>query len=99
MIFCMKNQAWVKKDIYHLQTYYRNLKDSLYLAIAKELELDMERFKREMVLTPEINRLLDADLELGRKVGVEGTPTLFVNGRLANERSFSYLSGLVERAK
>ena len=79
--------------------HFRNLSDSLYLAIAKELNLDMAQFKKEMALTPEVNRILEADLELGRQVGVEGTPTLFVNGRLATDRSFSYLAGLVERAK
>ena len=43
-----------------------------------------------MALTPEVSRQIDADMELGRKVGVEGTPTIFVNGKLAQERSFDY---------
>lgn len=78
---------------------FRSLGDSLYLAVAKDIGLDMERFKKEMALTPEINRILDQDMELGRKVGVEGTPTIFVNGKLAQERSFDYFVQLLMRAK
>jgi protein-disulfide isomerase len=75
---------------------YRNLGDSLYDAVAQQIGLDMERFKREKALTPEVNRLLDKDMELGRKVGVEGTPTIFVNGRLATNRSFEYFAQFVK---
>ncbi len=79
--------------------HFRSLGDSLYLALAKELGLDINRYKKDMLLTPDINRMLDADMALGQKVGVEGTPTIFVNGRLASERSFEYFAGLIARAK
>jgi protein-disulfide isomerase len=78
---------------------FRNLNDSLYLAVAKDLKLDMARFKRDMVLTDEVNAELDADIELGRTIGVEGTPTVFVNGRLAQDRSFEYFAAMVAEAK
>ncbi len=78
---------------------FRSLGDSLYLAVASSLGLDMARFRREMPLTPAINDLLDADMELGQRVGVQGTPTIFVNGRLAEDRSFEYFAGIVEREK
>ena len=79
--------------------HYHNLGDSLYLALAKGLGLDMERFKKEMSLTPEVNATLQADMELGRKLGVEGTPTVFVNGHLATDRSFEYYASLINEAK
>ncbi len=82
-----------------LFSHFRNLGDSLYLASARELNLDLERFKREMVLTPETNRLLDEDVELGTRVGVEGTPTIFVNGHIASDRSFQYFAQMVAKAK
>jgi protein-disulfide isomerase len=78
---------------------FRGLSDSLYLAVANSLGLDMGRFRREMPLTSAINDLLDADMELGQKVGVQGTPTIFVNGRLAEDRSFEYFAAFVEKEK
>jgi protein-disulfide isomerase len=84
---------------YKVAPHYRDLKDSLYLAVAKELGLNMDQFKKDMALTPEVSKVLDADIELGRKVGVEGTPTIFVNGRLAQDRSFDYFAGLIKQKK
>ena len=78
---------------------FRELNEALYLSTAQELGLDMAKFKREMVLSPEVNKLLDADIELGRTVGVEGTPTVFVNGRLAEDRSYEYFAGIIESAR
>jgi protein-disulfide isomerase len=78
---------------------FRSLSDSLYLATARAIGLDMARFQRERVRTPEINALLDRDMALGQEIGVEGTPTLFVNGRLAEDRSYEYFAAMVERAK
>lgn len=79
--------------------HFRNLGDSLYLALGRELGLNIERFRQDMILTPEIDRMLQEDMELGRQLGVEGTPTIFVNGHLATARSFNYYAGLIEAAK
>jgi protein-disulfide isomerase len=84
---------------YKVAPHFRDLKDSLYLAVAKDLGLDMERFKKDMALTPDVAKILDEDTELGRRVGVEGTPTIFVNGRLAQERSFEYFEKLIKQNK
>jgi protein-disulfide isomerase len=93
------NQGKFFEFRYRVAPHFRALGDSLYLAVAQELKLDLERFKKEMVLTPEIGRQLDADMELGRKVGVEGTPTIFVNGHLAEERTFDYFVQQLAKAK
>jgi protein-disulfide isomerase len=77
--------------------FHRNLGDSLYEAIAQQIGLDMERFRKDKGLTPEIGLVLDKDIELGRKVGVEGTPTLFINGKLATNRSFEYFAQLLAK--
>ena len=84
---------------YKLAPSFRTLSDSMYLAVAKDIGLDLNRFKKEMALTPEVNQLLETDIALGRKVGVEGTPTIFVNGRLAQDRSFDYFVQLMRKAK
>jgi protein-disulfide isomerase len=84
---------------YKVAPHFRDLKDSLYLAVAKDLGLNMDQFKKDMALTPEVSQILDADMELGRKIGVEGTPTIFVNGRLAQDRSFDYFVRLLQQKK
>jgi protein-disulfide isomerase len=82
-----------------LVPHFRDLSEDLYLSIAQELGLDLGRFKREMVLTPEVNQQLEADINLGRQIGVEGTPTVFVNGRMAEDRSYEYFAALVQKAR
>ncbi len=82
---------------YRVAPQFRNLNDSLYLAVAKELKLDLVQFKKDMVLTPEVNAILETDIALGRQLGVEGTPTLFANGRLAEDRSFEYFERLIKK--
>jgi protein-disulfide isomerase len=84
---------------YKVAPHFRELTDSLYLGVAKELGLDLARFKKDMALTPEVSKLLDEDTELGRRVGVEGTPTIFVNGRLAQERTYDYFEKLIKQNK
>ncbi len=84
---------------FRVAPHFRELNDSIYLAVAKDLHLDMARFKKEMVMSPEVNGILEQDIELGRKLGVEGTPTIFVNGKLATDRSFDYFAHLVVAAK
>ncbi len=80
-------------------SHFRELGDSLYIALAQQLGLDVERFKKDMKLTPEIDDVLNEDEALGQRVGVEGTPTVYANGRLVEDRSFNYYSSLVMAAK
>jgi protein-disulfide isomerase len=84
---------------YKVAPHFRDLKDSVYLGVAKELGLNMDQFKKDMVLSPEVGAILDEDQLLGRKIGVEGTPTIFVNGRLAQDRSFEFFERLIQQAK
>ncbi len=94
-----ENQGQFFAFRYRVAPHYRVLGDSLYLAVAKEIGLDMERFKREMVMTPEANEKIEVDMELGRRLGVRGTPTLFVNGKLAQDRSFEYFVAAMRQAE
>jgi len=84
---------------YKVAPHYRDLKDSLYLAVAKDLGLNLDRFKKDMALTPDVSKILDEDVELGRRVGVEVTPTIFVNGRLAQDRSMEYFEQVLKKSK
>lgn len=84
---------------YRVAPHFARLGDSLYLELARDLNLDLEKFKADKALTPETEAVIDADMELGRKVGVEGTPTVFVNGKLALDRSYRYFEAKLAEAR
>jgi protein-disulfide isomerase len=59
---------------------FRTLSDSTLLAAARELKLDLVRFEADRK-SEAARKAIEADLALGAKVGVEGTPALFLNGK------------------
>jgi len=54
--------------------------------IATDLKLDMDKFKADMK-SPETLAKVEKDLKDGKKAGVTGTPTVFINGRRPQQRS------------
>jgi protein-disulfide isomerase len=63
----------------------KNLSDAKVEAIAGELGLNMEQFNRDLK-DPVIASLIDRDMNNGQQANVRGTPTIFVNGKLLNQR-------------
>jgi len=53
------------------------------LALAGEIGLDMRRFQADLD-SPELHRAVNRDLQDGLEAGVQGTPTLFIDGRHYN---------------
>ncbi|MGF1466153.1 MAG: DsbA family protein [Sandaracinaceae bacterium] len=51
---------------------------------AEQIGLDVDRFLDELD-DPEVQEAVEADKEEGRRLGVEGTPAFFVNGRRFSE--------------
>lgn len=80
---------------YGIAPHFRNLNDSTYIALAKNLGLNLEKFKKDMVLTEDIKNLILQDQILGQKVRVSGTPTLFGNGKKVQNLSFEGIASLV----
>jgi protein-disulfide isomerase len=82
---------------YKLFENYRALNDTKIQEIAKALELDMERFNRDM-RDPSIQKLVVRDIEDGRQIGLEGfpLPIIFVNGKLPIQASLQGLEDLIE---
>ncbi|PSK88099.1 protein-disulfide isomerase [Murinocardiopsis flavida] len=71
-------------------------KAELFVSFAKELDLDIGEF-RETVDSPATEKRIDADFEDGVKLGVQGTPTIFVNGRQTESMpDYSTLSSMVD---
>jgi protein-disulfide isomerase len=62
------------------------LNDSKFQEFAAQLGLDMEKFKRDMA-SPTLQKIIDRDINEGRRFGVRGVPSVYVNGRLLEERS------------
>jgi predicted DsbA family dithiol-disulfide isomerase len=59
----------------------RSLGDEFFLTKAKELGLDIEKFKADMQLE-EIQKTIEADMELANKIKINGTPAFLVNNVL-----------------
>lgn len=62
---------------------------------AREIGLDMPRFEADFA-SPEVKAQVTADMQLARRAGVRGTPTIFVNGRLLQNRTLEGFKELIE---
>lgn len=82
---------------FHHQLFknYKTINDAKIQDIAKELGLDINKFKKEMK-SPAISKLISRDLQNGRQAGVGGTPTIFINGKILKKRDLSGFSAMIE---
>lgn len=64
---------------------------------AQELGLDMAKFEADMN-SPEIAKQVEDEMKQANTNQVTGTPTLFVNGRKAANRTFDGLKGMIDEA-
>jgi protein-disulfide isomerase len=75
------------------------LSDDYYVELAKELKLDVEKFKADLK-DPSLQALIAKDMADGQAAGVGGTPTIFVNGvRLENRSDEGFESAVQEALK
>jgi protein-disulfide isomerase len=61
----------------------RELSRSSILALAGNTGLDMKRFEADLD-SPETKKAIASDVEDGDRAGVEGTPSIYINGRKYN---------------
>lgn len=75
-------QAQGKFWAFHDALYARRARfdDADIQAIAKQVGLDMKKFRKAMA-SLELDRTIEQDLSLAMSLGVSGTPVYFVNGR------------------
>lgn len=70
----------------------------LFDQYALELGLEMEQYKRDLD-SPEVRERVQRDLESGQALGVNSTPTFFLNGeRIPNPRSLEDFRTLIKAA-
>ena len=74
---------------------YQHLDDQKFREMARELNLDMEKFAKDLNDPATILRV-DKDVQLGRSVGVKGTPTIFINGSITKARTLEDFQAIVE---
>ncbi len=65
--------------------------------IAQQLNLDREKFDKDQQ-DAQIRALINRDMSEGNRVGVRGTPTVFINGRLLRNRSMAGFQNLIEKS-
>ncbi len=76
-----QNRYWEYKDLVfeNMQGIAGEFNDDRLFAFARALKLDLDEFKA-CYLERRFQSQIDADLALGQQMGVQGTPSVFVNG-------------------
>jgi protein-disulfide isomerase len=64
-------------------------------AIAEKLRLNVSKFEADMN-SPTVKQQLDTEVRQGKVAGVRGTPTFFINGRMAQTRSLEGFKAMIE---
>lgn len=73
-----QGKFWEMHDL--LFEHQRQLEDEDLERYAVQLGLDLDRFRADMA-SAETQRRIERDKQEGQRIGVEGTPSFFVNGR------------------
>ena len=72
------------------------LSDEKIRSLAQQVGLDLARFdkdRNDKRLRDEVQR----DMELGQKAGVQGTPSVFINGKLLRDRTLPGVQAIIDR--
>jgi len=63
--------------------------------IPLNMGLDMARYLKDSA-SPAVKKIIQRDMQEGKKAGVTGTPTLFINGRRVKNRSPNGLQQMID---
>lgn len=84
---------------YALAPHSSQLSDSMYVEVAKQVGLDIEQFNKDRVLDDAMNARIQKDFDLGAKVGVQGTPNFYINGKRQDRFSPELVEKMLKEAK
>jgi len=74
---------------------FSSLNDAKIQDIAVQLGLDMEKFNRDFN-DASVQHLIDTDISDAEKASVQGTPTIFVNGKALKNRKPNEFQEMIE---
>lgn len=78
-----QGKFWQMHD--KLYANYNRLSKERIMELAKEIGLDMDRFQKD-VASGKYETHIERDINDGEQAGVQGTPTIFINGKRYNGR-------------
>ncbi|CAN2041785.1 Thioredoxin domain-containing protein [Candidatus Magnetomoraceae bacterium gMMP-15] len=83
---------------YHLGLHDKKkpLNDAKMENIAKSLQLDMEKFNKD-IKDPAITALIDRDISDGKNADIRGVPTIFINGRPLKRENAGALQQMIAK--
>jgi protein-disulfide isomerase len=94
-----QNQGKFWEFRYALAPFSKELNDTTFIKVAKQIGLNIEKFKKEMVLDAAKQARIDEDIQLGTKIGVQGTPNFFVNGKRQDRFSPDLIEQMIKDLK
>lgn len=85
--------------LFENQTAWSDSKEpaKIFLEYAAALKLDIEKYKKDST-SPEVKKRVDDDLILGNQVGVNSTPTFYLNGKKLDFASLGEFNKLLSDA-
>ena len=98
----LQGKYWeMYNKIYENQSDWNNLsgseRTSFFENYAKDLGLDLDKFRSDLLSAPTtINKKIDYDTALGKKAGIEGTPTFYLNGKKLDSEVWGDVTKLKE---
>ena len=63
--------------------------------IAISLGLDLEQFRKD-INSPKLQKIVAGDIQDAGRLGVTGTPTIFINGRKLKQRSLQGFQAMID---
>jgi len=88
-----QGKFWEMHD--ELYKNQRNLAPETINGIAEKIGLDMKKFAADQT-SDDVKRQVDDELALGQKSDVRGTPSFFVNGKIAQSRTLEGLKTQID---
>lgn len=100
----LQGKYWEMHDkLYENQSAWENITDltqrtNFFTDYAKQLGLDSTKFTND-IASSQVSQKINFDLSLGRKDGVSGTPSFYLNGKVINQDTWGDASKFEDAIK